>query len=400
MLLALVGKPNSGIASRSATLVSRVQRRRVAQHHLKRSRRAAIAVQTAARGRLARERFDQCIQAVLALQAHARRHLCASRCRRCAWAVLIVQTTARAQMARSTLRRARRGALHIQAAHRRHLARVAYVSMRRAAQTLQRAVRRFLGALRAGPTRAMLRLQAHALQQRVSELQRELLQQRASGSTSSSATTILTRKDERRVADELEQQRQEVAGLRLERTRLLAKLEERDKAAAEVAVQHARMTRKLEGGFTHMIGANAVFEVPNFLLVDRLVCESHVFAAAGFEWKLWVKPFSGPDDQHVGLYLTPAADLDEAHTADYSLAIVGRQGHILSRELSGGRAKLQGCRAGHGWPTFVSRAEIEAQDPSDPASRLLHADGRLIVTCSGLANVRPREASDSLSRTM
>jgi len=150
-----------------------------------------------------------------------------------------------------------------------------------------------------------------------------------------------------------------------------------------------------------MIGANAVFEIADFLAADQLVCASHVFSAGGFEWKLWVKPFSGAHDDHLGLYLTPAEDLDQVYTADYTMAIVGRQGHILQRSLGGGRAKLQGRLAGHGWPTFVTRAELQASE-ADPACSLLQADGRLIVTCSELSNVRPRtplDESAGLSRT-
>ena len=139
--------------------------------------------------------------------------------------------------------------------------------------------------------------------------------------------------------------------------------------------------------------------------------ESHVFSAGGFEWKLWVKPFSGPHSDHVGLYLVPAADLDAPHTADFSLAIVGRQGRVLQRGLCDGRAKLHKGKSGHGWPTFIARADLECGEPpeggeaaagtegagaggaaaDDDGSRgLLHADGRLIATCSGMCNVRPR----------
>lgn len=148
-----------------------------------------------------------------------------------------------------------------------------------------------------------------------------------------------------------------------------------------------------------MIGANAVFEIEHFRSVDTLVCASHVFSAGGCEWKMWVKPFSGPDDSYVGLYLTPAEDLDEMYTADYSLAIVGRQGVLLQRWLDGGRAKLQGRKAGHGWPTFVRRDELE-RTADDPAGSLLQADGRLIVTCSGLCNVRPRTQCDECNASL
>jgi len=173
-------------------------------------------------------------------------------------------------------------------------------------------------------------------------------------------------------------------------------------AAAADSARASAVRVKLEAGFQHMIGANAVFEIEDFLQADALVCASHVFCAAGFEWKLWVKPYSGPNEEHVGLYLTPAEDLDQVYTADYALAIVGRQGHILQRALDGGRPKLQGRKAGHGWPTFVTRSELEAS-ATDPASCLLQADGRLIVTCSGLSNVRPRMPQDDaagLARTL
>ena len=200
----------------------------------------------------------------------------------------------------------------------------------------------------------------------------------------------------------------QVASLSAERSRLLGEIACRDRAAAAAASQHARLTRQLEGGFTHMMRAHVVFEIPDFLSVNSLVCESQVFSAGGLEWRLWVKPFSGPTDSHVGLYLVPAEDLPHLYTADFTLAIVGRQGHLLERELTGGRAKLQGCRAGHGWPTFIERSalasneggkDIATGDPGD-SSMLLHGDGRLIVTCSGLANVRHREATADLARTM
>ena len=412
VLLALTGRPNSGLADEAATLLGQVHRRHAAQLGLRRSRLAARTLQAAARGMAARSNGRCVLAAAVALQAGARRHLCVGRYRRCASSTLVVQTHARALLARLSLYDARDGACSIQAALRRRLVRRSYLASRRAARTLQRAVRRFLCSLGAGPGRAALRLQAQSLQRRVTELHALLAASRggagaegarsagAAGGAEIGAEIAAVAAIAASCASELEEQRGEVTALRSERARLQAQLEERDRAAAEAAAQHAQITQKLEGGFEHMIRANAVFEVPDFLAVDKLVCESHVFAAAGFEWKLWVKPFSGADDGHVGLYLTPASDLDEAYTADYSLAIVGRQGHILERELTGGRAKLQGCRAGHGWPTFVSRAEIASRRPSDPASMLLHDDGRLIITCSGLTNVRLREPSADLARTI
>jgi hypothetical protein len=156
------------------------------------------------------------------------------------------------------------------------------------------------------------------------------------------------------------------------------------------AAASARVVTQLEGGFSHMICANAVFEVPAFLGVEKHVVESHVFSAGGFEWRMWVTPFSGKEGDHVGIYLVPADDLSEPYTADYSLAIVGRSGRLLQRDLGGGRPRLHGRRAGHGWPTFVQRADLERADLDGGPSKLLHDDGRLIVTCSGLCNVRPK----------
>ena len=48
------------------------------------------------------------------------------------------------------------------------------------------------------------------------------------------------------------------------------------------------------------------------------------------------------------------------------------------------RAKLQKSTAGHGFPNFVARADLERDG--------LLQDGCLVVTASKIANVRPREA--------
>ena len=99
------------------------------------------------------------------------------------------------------------------------------------------------------------------------------------------------------------------------------------------------MAEQLEEGFKQALGAVTVFEVEDFLDRDDLVCESHEFADQhGFSWRIWVKPHD--KNGHVGLYLVPAEGFDEAHTADFELAIVGRRGKVIRRELRGGRATL------------------------------------------------------------
>ena len=51
-----------------------------------------------------------------------------------------------------------------------------------------------------------------------------------------------------------------------------------------------------------------------------------------------MKPFSGAENDALGLYLAPASDLDEIYTADYELSIVSRGGHVLSLALHDGCA--------------------------------------------------------------
>ena len=161
---------------------------------------------------------------------------------------------------------------------------------------------------------------------------------------------------------------------------------------------------QLEEGFQHMMRAVTVFEVPAFLTSSALVHESHTFTdREGYMWKIWVKPH---DKQNcVGLYLVPADDLPEAYTADFELAIVGRRGKVWRRELRGGRAYLHKRTAGHGWPGFLSRDDIEAGEGSqeDPHG-VLHEGGTLVVTASKISNVRPKATSEAekseLSRTI
>jgi len=171
---------------------------------------------------------------------------------------------------------------------------------------------------------------------------------------------------------EASQAREELKGLRNQ-------LDESSRCLARDGVVKKRFADAL----THMAGADAVFHLPNFLKESAPVVESHVFSAAGHQWKMWVKPYSGADSDAVGLYLAPAADLDQMYTADYQLAIVGSCGTVLSLELQDGRARLQKATAGHGFPNFLPRAELEASET------LLH-DGSLVVTASKISNIRPR----------
>lgn len=168
-------------------------------------------------------------------------------------------------------------------------------------------------------------------------------------------------------------------GMRMLRGRL-------DIAQREVARQQAAK-RQVEGGFAYLASASAIFRIDNFLAETAPVIESHVFAAAGHKWKMWVKPRSGAADDCVGLYLAPATDLDQVHTADFELAIVGPDGSVSSLCLEDGRAKLQKATAGHGFPNFISRSEIER---GGAAHSMLH-DGCLVVTASRIGNVRVRE---------
>ena len=166
----------------------------------------------------------------------------------------------------------------------------------------------------------------------------------------------------------------------------------------------AVLREQLEGGFQHAMRAVTVFEVPDFLSNDSLVVESHVFSdQIGHAWRLWVKPHD--KNGCVGLYLVPAEDLPEPYTADFELAVVGRRGRVWRRELRGGRALLHKRTAGHGWPSFISREEIERAeaDPDDPRG-VLH-DGTIVVTASRIANVRPKSEESvrdgtPLSRTI
>ena len=137
------------------------------------------------------------------------------------------------------------------------------------------------------------------------------------------------------------------------------------------------------------MGAVTVFEVPGVLSSEELVHESHIFSdQSGYAWRLWVKPQD--KHGHVGLYLVPAEDLPQPFTADFELAIVGPSGRVCKRELRGGRAHLHRRSAGHGWPTFVAREELEAGGGEADLNALLHAKGTLVVTASRIGNVRPK----------
>lgn len=144
-------------------------------------------------------------------------------------------------------------------------------------------------------------------------------------------------------------------------------------------------TRQLEGGFSKLASAAAIFRIEGFLEATAPVLESHVFSSGGFTWKLWVKPRSGPSNESVGIYLAPSVDMDEVHTADFELAIVGPNGSVCALELAGGRARLHKATAAHGFPNFISRSEISRGE-----APMLH-NGCLIVTASKIANVRLRE---------
>ena len=154
------------------------------------------------------------------------------------------------------------------------------------------------------------------------------------------------------------------------------------------------------------MSCTTVFEVPDLLTNTSLVCESHVFCDQhGFAWRLWVKP----QDKNgcVGLYLVPAEDLEEVYTADFELAIVGRNGRVWRRELRGGRAVLHKRTMGHGWPQFISREEIEKGEGGRDVPRGILHDGKLVVTASRICNVMPKSPErfgsgrdDPLARTI
>lgn len=165
----------------------------------------------------------------------------------------------------------------------------------------------------------------------------------------------------------------------------LAQFHKSQRETSRAAERDELTRRQLSAALAHLGHAFAVFRLPNFLELDEPVLESHVFTAAGYRWKMWVKPYSGVDNDAVGLYLAPARDFDEVHTADFELSIVGSNGSLLSFSLTEGRARLHKATAGHGFPHFVARSDI-VKDQT-----LLH-DGCLVVTASNIVNVRPREA--------
>lgn len=356
VLRALLGMSHSGLADRAATALQARLRGQLLRHALLLGRVAARRIQATLRGGRCRRQLRRRHAAAVPLQSAARHML----------------------QARQARQRADCAASQIAAACRRARHRHAFLRQRRAAQRLQEAVRGFLTLLHAGPSRGQLRRQVGWLRRELNRL----------GVQPGRAVEPLP--GDVRVAT--------AAVPPLDASPMpTGDAADSPCDADATAYGGAMLTEQLEGGFRHAMTALTVFEVPDFLSNTSLVVESHVFGdSLGFHWRLWVKPYD--KSGHVGLYLVPADDLECEHTADFELAIVGPRGRLWKRELRGGRAKLHKRTAGHGWPTFISREEIERGERRGDDSRAMLHHGALVVTASRITNVRPRVLDDGLAQ--
>jgi len=356
VLHALLGMPHSGLADRAASALQARLRGHVLRRALWMGGVAARRIQASVRGDQSRRQLRRRQEAAVPLQ-RVMRHMLASK-----WA----------------RQRADSAASQIAAACRRARHRHAFLRQRHAARRLQEAVRGFLAVLHAGPSRGQLRREVGWLRR---ELNRLGLQAMPAVEPPLADSGMAARAVPLADASPVPMGRVEARSCDVDAT----------------ACGAAVLTEQLEGGFRHAMTALTVFEVPDFLSNTSLVVESHVFGdSLGFHWRLWVKPHD--KNGHVGLYLVPAEDLESEHTADFELAIVGPRGRLWKRELRGGRAKLHKRTAGHGWPTFISREEIERgeQRGDDPRAMLHH--GTLIVTASRITNVRPRTLDEGFAQ--
>lgn len=305
-------------------------------------------------------------------------------------AAIAIQSAVRGRHARWQARTERRAAVVLQGAWRGVSPRRRLHASLTAAAVVQGAARAFLTTLRECPSRASMRLEAARLRAEVAALKSCLDGAAACGGETRTATPCSS-------ASSTPSRRSEDAGHAGEGAADGDAL-----AGEELLPRGGGVAEQLEEGFKQALGAVTVFEVEDFLDRDDLVCESHEFADQhGFSWRIWVKPHD--KNGHVGLYLVPAEGFDEAHTADFELAIVGRRGKVIRRELRGGRATLWKRHSGHGWPQFVRRDEIERGEArEDDPHGLLHR-GSLIVTASKITAVRPKREVDekrALSRSI
>ena len=413
VLLALLGQPNSGRPARAAQKLQFWYRR------ILQGRAAAVPLQAAARRRLCKRRY-----------AAARR------------AAVCMQRASRGLLARRAYGSCRAAAIRISALQRARVLRAEFVAVRLVAVRLQAAARRFLCRLAACPSRATLRLEALQLRQQLGEMRRALdakdkaegaaqgertadavtptpgsPPQQPSAGTAAPLPIVLSPATPATKGEQKEEQEQRLpppsAGpaakpaYPADLATAVATAPTSTAGPRRVASRAVTLAAQLEMGFRHAMRAVTVFEVPNFLSSDELVVESHIFCDQnGFAWRIWVKPHD--KNGCIGLYLVPAEDLDEPHTADFELAIVGPKGKLWRRELRGGRALLHKRSAGHGWPTFVSREEAERGlgEADVPLDAMLHK-GTLVVTASRISNVRPKgeeaegvAARSELSRTI
>eukprot|EP00967_Tisochrysis_lutea_P125598 scaffold211341_cov32-Tisochrysis_lutea.AAC.1 len=105
------------------------------------------------------------------------------------------------------------------------------------------------------------------------------------------------------------------------------------------------------------------------------------FRAAGHKWRLWVRPPSASAGrEHIGVYLAPARDFGTLMTADFSLAVVGRNGVVYQRVVTDGTANLYKKSSGHGFPQFIRREDLQ-----------LREGGEIIVLALGISNVRTKQ---------
>ena len=362
VLLALLGQPNSGRAARAA---------KVLQYGYRALRESRAAV--------------------VPLQAAARRMLCGRRYARMKRAALCVQTARRGQRARTGYCSRRAAVTTIAGTRRAIVLRRSFLQSCAAARRVQRSVRSFLAVLRARPGRGMMWLETARLREELAALKHTLEHQPPSHKDMpppcSPPHTAVSAP-------------QPIALTPPTPNELPSKTADAPPPPPSHRPESPSLAAQLQEGFNHAMSAVTVFEVPDFLSNEELVVESHIFTdQLGFAWRLWVKPHDKQDS--IGLYLVPAEDLDEPHTADFELAIVGARGRLWRRELRGGRATLHKRSAGHGWPTFVSRDELTRGDGDDRCA-MLH-EGTLVVTASRISNVRPKseiEARALLSRTI